>query len=99
MHAIPDNTADFLGQRLDAARDLYLLALALGERGPRQFGSLIQEARLHFISVIEEARMAGLDTIDIQNMLASHNGDLVNTIRPDLRDRLEELLRAHANPR
>lgn len=99
MNAIPDQTSDFLAQRLDASRDLYLLALALGERGPHQFGSLIQEARLHFINVIEEARIAGLDTIDIQNMLATHNIDVADTIRPDLRDRLEELLRLHANPR
>jgi hypothetical protein len=99
MKSIPDQTADFLAQRLDAARDLYLLALALGERGPRQFGTLIQEARLHFIYVIEEARIAGLETIDIQNMLATHSTDLVGTIRPDLRERLDDLLRIHANPR
>jgi hypothetical protein len=99
MKAIPDQTADFLAQRLDAARDLYLLALAIGERSPHQFGTLIQEARLHFIGVIEESRMAGLDTIDIQNVLATHSLDLLNTIRPELRERLDELLRAHANPR
>jgi len=99
MRAIPDQTADFLAQRLDASRDLYLLALAIGERGPHQFGTLIQEARLHFINVIEEARVAGLDTIDIQNMLAAHNIDLDDTIRPDLRERLDELLRLHSNPR
>jgi len=96
---IPDQTADFLAQRLDAARDLYLLALALGERGPDQFGTLIQEARLHFVNVIEEARVAGLDTIDIQNVLATHSQDLLDTIRPDLRERLDELLRLHSNPR
>jgi hypothetical protein len=90
---------EFLAQRLDAARDLYLLTLAISERGSRQFGSLIQEARLNFIMVIEEARMAGLDTIAIQNMLANHNLDLEDTIRPDLRERLDELLRTHANPR
>ena len=90
---------DFLQQRLDAARDLYLLALAIGERGEHQFGSLIQEAKLHFIGVIEEARMAGLDTIDIQNMLAAHTVDLEHTIRPEMRERLDELLRMHANPR
>jgi hypothetical protein len=99
VKTIPDQTADFLAQRLDAARDLYLLALALGERGPDQFGTLIQEARLHFVNVIEEARVAGLDTIDIQNVLATHSTDLLNTIRPDLRERLDELLRMHANPR
>jgi len=90
---------EFLAQRLDAARDLYLLALALGERGPHQFGRLLQEARLHFIYVIEEARVAGLDTIDIQNMLARQGIDLVDTIRPDLLERLNEMLRAHAYPR
>jgi len=90
---------EFLAQRLDAARDLYLLAVALGERGPHQFGRLIQEARLHFIYVIEEARVAGLDTIDIQNMLARQGIDLVDTIRPDLLERLNEMLRAHAYPR
>ncbi len=99
MSDIPDRTAAYLAHRLDAARDLYLLALALGERGPNQFGALIQEARLHFINVIEEARGAGLDTIDIQNMLATHDVDLDDAIRPDLLERLEELLRAHANPR
>ena len=99
MRAIPDRTAAYLAQRLDAARDLYLLALALGERGSNQFGTLIQEARLHFINVIEEARVAGLDTIDIQNMLATHDVDPDDTIRPDLKERLDELLRAHANPR
>ncbi|HEY3219215.1 MAG TPA: hypothetical protein VGJ80_00660 [Gemmatimonadales bacterium] len=99
MKAIPDQTIDFLAQRLDASRDLYLLALAIGERGPNQFGTLIQEARLHFINVIEESRMAGLDTIDIQEMLATHSINLDDTIRPDLRERLDELLRAYTNPR
>ena len=90
---------EFLAQRLDASRDLYLLAVALGERGPHQFRRLIQEARLHFIYVIEEARVAGLDTIDIQNMLARQGIDLVDTIRPDLLERLNEMLRIHAYPR
>lgn len=99
MKTVPDQTLDFLARRLDAARDLYLLALGLGERGPHQFGSLIIEARLHFINVIEEARAAGLDTIDIQNLLANHNIDVWDTIRPELRERLEGLLREVANPR
>lgn len=99
MYAIPEQTQDFLAQRLDAARDLYLLALAIGERGSHQFGSLIQEAKLHFIMVIEEARVAGLDTLDIQNMLSNHELNLDDTIRPELRQRLDELLRAQANPR
>jgi hypothetical protein len=89
----------YLSERLDAARDLYLLALAIGTRGTHAFGALIQEARLHFISVIEEARVAGLETIDIQNMLSSHDIDLEHAIRPELRERLDELLRMHANPR
>lgn len=109
MSVIPNQTrnqaerslpvGEFLQQRLDAARDLYLLALAIGERGEHQFGALIQEAKLHFIGVIEEARIAGLDTIDIQNMLAGHNVDLEHNIRPEMRERLDELLRMHANPR
>ena len=90
---------EFLAQRLDASRDLYLLAVALGERGPHQFRRLIQEARLHFIYVIEEARVAGLDTIDIQNMLVRESIDLVDTMRPDLLERLNEMLRTHAYPR
>jgi len=73
MHAIPVQTTDFLARRLDAARDLYLLAMGTGKGGSHQFGSLIQEARLHFINVIEEARAAGLDTLAIQNLLANHN--------------------------
>ncbi|HJS44004.1 MAG TPA: hypothetical protein VJ755_11075 [Gemmatimonadales bacterium] len=94
---------DYLAQRLDGARDLYLLALAVGERGegtgPDGFGSLIREARIHFVSVIEEARLAGLDIRDIQDMLATHTVDLMDTVRPDLRERLEELMRSRAHPR
>ena len=75
------------------------MALALGERGPHQFRRLIQEARLHFIYVIEEARVAGLDTIDIQNMLARQSIDFVDTLRPDLLERLNEMLRTQAYPR
>ena len=90
---------EFLAQRLDASRDLYLLALALSERGPHQFGTLIQEARLHFIYVIEEARVAGLDTLDIQNLLVRQSINLVDEMRPDLLERLNEMLRTHAYPR
>ena len=44
-----------LSERLDGARDLYLLALALGERreGFEPFGRMIREARIHFEEVIE----------------------------------------------
>lgn len=95
-------THDYLAQRLDGARDLYLLALALGERGKggaKTFGPLIQEARIHFASVIEEARIGGLDTRDIQDMLAKHTTELSSSIRPDLRDRVDELVRSRTNPR
>lgn len=100
---IPDTTHDYLAKRLDGARDLYLLALALGERGDGQgrqsFGPLIQEARIHFVSVIEEARLAGLDVHEIQTILAAHTQELSDSIRPDLRKQVDELLRRHANPR
>jgi hypothetical protein len=97
-HSIPDTTHDYLAQRLDGARDLYLLALAIGDRG-NGFGALIQEARIHFVSVIEEARIAGVDIHDIQKMLATETAEMGNTIRADLRDRVQQLLRAKANPR
>ena len=32
---LPPETSDYSGHRLDRARDLYLLALALGDRGRR----------------------------------------------------------------
>ena len=61
---LPPETRDYLAHRLDGARDLYLLALALGERDDDTalFGRMIREARIHFAAVIEEARIAGLDT-------------------------------------
>ena len=61
---LPPETRDYLAHRLDGARDLYLLALALGDRpdGSALFGRMIREARIHFAAVIEEARIAGLDT-------------------------------------
>lgn len=88
----------YLAQRLDGARDLYLLALAVGARnGATTFGPMIQEARIHFESVIVEARMAGLDTHDIQGMLARDTEELADSIRPEIRDRLEQLLRHRPN--
>jgi hypothetical protein len=92
---------EYLAQRLDGARDLYLLALAVGERGegPNDFGSLIREARIHFVSVLEEARIAGLDIRDIQDMLVTHSAELMDTVRPDLRERLEDLMRSRSHPR
>lgn len=92
--AVPADTKDYLAQRLDGARDLYLLALALGERnvGFAAFGRMIREARIHFVALLEEARMAGLDTSDIAAMLAKHNIELAHSIRPDLRQGLERLL-------
>lgn len=90
----PRTTNEYLALRLDGARDLYLLALALGERGggPGTFGPMIQEARIHFTGVIEEARIAGLDTSAIGAMLGKLSKKLVASVRPEIWDRLEELL-------
>jgi len=92
---------EYLSQRLDGARDLYLLALALGERdkGSTPFGPMIQEARIHFESVIVEARTVGLDTHAIQGMLARDNEELIDSIRPEIRERLEQLLQHRPNAR
>jgi hypothetical protein len=89
----PD-ACDYLAQRLDGARDLYLLALALGDRpeGSALFGRMIREARIHFAAVIEEARIAGLDTGAIAVMLGKSNIELADSIRPGLWARVEQLL-------
>ncbi len=86
-------THDYLSQRLDGARDLYLLALAFGWRNEAQatFGSLIREARIHFAAVIEEARIAGLDTTAIAAMLGKQTQALGDSIRPELWTRVEQL--------
>ena len=83
-----------LSGRLDGARDLYLLALALGERreGFEPFGRMIREARIHFEEVIEQARAAGLDTGAIATVLGDESVELADSIRPDLRPRVEQLL-------
>ena len=96
---VPPETKRYLAHRLDGARDLYLLALALGERhdGRTQFGRMIREARIHFAAVIEEARIAGLDTNVIGEMLAKQN--IEDSIRPDLRARVEQLLAEAAGSR
>jgi hypothetical protein len=88
----PPDTTSYLALRLDGARDLYLLALALGERtvGSTPFGRMILEARIHFAAVIEEARIAGLDTGAIAGMLGKP--ELADSIRPELWVRLEQLL-------
>lgn len=98
---LPNETRGYLAQRLDGARDLYLLALALGERhdGFEPFGTMIREARIHFTAVIEEARMAGLDTSAISTVLGKHNIELAHSIRPDLWEGLERLLAAAAHNR
>ena len=89
---LPPETQRYLAQRLDGARDLYLLALAIGTRddGAAHFGRIIREARIHFVAVIEEARIAGLDTTEIGTMLGKTS--LEDSIRPDLRARVEQLL-------
>jgi hypothetical protein len=86
----PANTQHYLAQRLDGARDLYLLALAVGERdsGTGPFGAMIQEARMHFEGVIVEARMAGLDTTDISGMLGKQPKELLDSVKPEVRERL-----------
>jgi hypothetical protein len=99
--ALPPETRRYLAHRLDGARDLYLLALALGERhdGGAHFGRMIREARIHFAAVIEEARIAGLDTGAIAAMLGKSNIDLADSIRPELRSRVEQLLTEAASER
>jgi CRP-like cAMP-binding protein len=84
----------YLADRLDGARDLYLLALALGVRGEGAtlFGPMIREARIHFTAVIEECRLAGLDTGAIAEMLGEMNEELVDSIRPEIWERLEQLI-------
>jgi hypothetical protein len=91
---LPPETQDYLAHRLDGARDLYLLALALGDRpgGSAHFGRMIREARIHFAAVIEEARIAGLDTSAIAVMLGKLNIELADSIRPELWARVEQLL-------
>ena len=91
---IPHNTPDYLAQRLDGARDLYLLALALGERGDKAgvFGRMIQEARIHFAAVLEECKIAGLDTSAIAEMLGKMSTELNDSIRPELWERVEQLV-------
>ena len=94
---LPD-TSEYLAHRLDGARDLYLLALALGERsdGSPLFGRMIREARIHFAAVIEEARIAGLDTKAIASMLGRLSSELDDSIRPELWARVEQLLAERA---
>jgi hypothetical protein len=92
---------EYLADRLDGARDLYLLALALGVRraGARLFGPMIREARIHFTSVIEECRIAGLDTSAIAMMLGEQNEELVDNIRPEIWQNLEQLIAQRARGR
>jgi hypothetical protein len=84
----------YLARRLDGARDLYLLALALGARqeGRALLGRMILEARIHFAAVIEECRIAGLDTSAIARMLGAMTGELADNIRPEIWEHLELLL-------
>ena len=95
---LPPGASDYLRHRLDGARDLYLLALALGDRpeGSPLFGRMIREARIHFAAVIEEARIAGLDTSAIAAMLGRLSSELADSIRPELWARVEQLLAERA---
>lgn len=95
---LPPETQNYLAHRLDGARDLYLLALALGDRpeGSALFGRMIREARIHFAAVIEEARIAGLDTGAIATMLSKRSIELADSIRPELWAGVEKLLAERA---
>jgi len=95
---LPADARRYLAHRLDGARDLYLLALALGARGDGAtlFGRMIREARIHFTAVIEECRIAGLDTSAIATMLGQMNKELVDSIRPEIWERLEHLMARRA---
>ena len=89
-HNLPLGSREYLAPRLDGARDLYVLALALGARQAASFGPMIRESRIHFAAVIEEARIAGLETREIANILAQSN--IEDGIRPELRASLEQIL-------
>jgi len=97
-HEGPHGPREYLADRLDGARDLYLLALALGVRreGATLFGRMIREARIHFITVIEESRIAGLDTSAIAAMLGGKSEELVDSIRPEIWGHLEQLIAQRA---
>ncbi len=97
---IPNSTQDYLAGRLDGARDLYLLALALGERADKSggFGSMIREARVHFAAVIEECRIAGLDTSAMAVILGKMSQELDDSIRPALWDGVEKLIARRPSP-
>jgi len=96
-HQLPPQARAYLAARLDGARDLYLVALGLGQRddGISAFGRMIREARIHFAAVIEEARVAGLETGAIAAMLGEQ--EIGANIRPELWVRLQQLL-AEAGP-
>ena len=98
---LPHDARDYLAHRLDGARDLYLLALALGARGDGagMLGRMIREARIHFTAVIEECRIAGLDTSAIAAMLGKLNKELVDSIRPEIWEHLEHLIAHRARGR
>ena len=98
---LPHAAREYLARRLDGARDLYLLALAVGARrdGATVFGRMILEARIHFTAVIEECRIAGLDTSAIAEMLGKMNKELVDSIRPEIWAQLEHLMAQRARGR
>lgn len=93
---LPRGSRDYLAQRLDGARDLYVFALALGARQAASLGPMIRESRIHFAAVIEEARIAGLETSEIAKILAQSN--IEDGIRPELRASLERILAEAGSP-
>jgi hypothetical protein len=94
---LPQGARAYLADRLDGARDLYLLALALGARGDGAvlFGRMILESRIHFTAVIEECRIAGLETSALALILGKENKELVDSIRPEMWKHLEHVIAAH----
>jgi len=94
----PHGARQYLADRLDGARDMYLLALALGVRGEgvTLFGRMIREARIHFATVIEECRIAGLDTSAIAGMLGEKTEELVDSVRPEIWGHLEQIIAQRA---
>ena len=70
------------------------LPAAVGARGDGTtvFGRMILEARIHFIAVIEECRIAGLDTSVIALILGKENRELVDSIRPEMWNQVEQVI-------
>ena len=99
---LPPDTRGYLAHRLDGARDLYLLALALGERNDG-FAPFRTEssARPAFTSrqSLKKRGSRGSTRSTIAVMLGKPNIVLADSIRPDLWARVEQLLAEAAGKR